>query len=347
VYKHAEQYDRSVAFGKQLLTVATAVNDSNWIWNALFLTGSSYALLQQKDSCLLYFLECYRYGTAVHNRVQRLVLENVDCSKEYKIGWSLYGLGRAHHLLDEHELALVSFLRALPYSREIPKNEFFEAEEYMGIAGVYTNMNKRDSVIRYSNLWLEAARKDNMHTIAAATSLARAYEGRNNDSAVKYFKMAAEVRAIQFSVKNNAEVETIAIKAAEKQREIAAQQAKLKEERKRNLQFVSIGVGLISFVVLFLLLSQSIIVGSGFVRFLGLVGLILVFEFLNLLTHPFITDFTHHSPFWTFLIMVCMAALLVPVHHRLENWITHQLVEKNKRIRLAAAKRTIASIEGE
>jgi hypothetical protein len=121
----------------------------------------------------------------------------------------------------------------------------------------------------------------------------------------------------------------------------------VKEERKRNLQFVSIGVGLISFVVLFLLLSQSIIVRSGFVRFLGLVGLILVFEFLNLLTHPFIGHITHHSPFWTFLIMVCMAALLVPLHHKLENWITHRLVEKNKRIRLAAAKRTIASIEGE
>ena len=190
VYKHAEQYDKSVAFGKQLLTLATVARDSNWIWRALFVIGNSYALLPQKDSCLLYFQECNRYAIAVHNSVQRWVLRNEECSRNYKIGWSLYGLGMANYLLNDHELALVYFLRALPDTVEIMLRErhFFVAEEYMGIAGVYMKMNKPDSLVKYSNLWLEAARNDNMHTIAAATSLARAYEGRNNDSAVKYLR---------------------------------------------------------------------------------------------------------------------------------------------------------------
>ena len=30
-----------------------------------------------------------------------------------------------------------------------------------------------------------------------------------------------------------------------------------------------------------------------------------------------------------------------------QHWITHRLVEKNKKIRLAAAKKTIATLEGE
>jgi hypothetical protein len=47
------------------------------------------------------------------------------------------------------------------------------------------------------------------------------------------------------------------------------------------------------------------------------------------------------------LVMVGIAALLVPVHHRLEKWITGRLVEKNKKIRLAAAKKTIATLERE
>jgi hypothetical protein len=47
------------------------------------------------------------------------------------------------------------------------------------------------------------------------------------------------------------------------------------------------------------------------------------------------------------LAMVCVAALLVPLHHKLEHWITHQMVEKNNRIRLAAAKRTIQQLESE
>ena len=347
VYREAEQYDQAVTFGKQLLTLAKAAADSNWIWRALFVIGNSYAFDQQKDSCLLYFEECYRFGMAVHNRIQRWVLGNEHLSTSYKKAWSLYGLGRANLLLNENEVALAYFLEALQYAGEIPPGDFFVPEEYMGIAGVYMKINKPDSVVHYSKLWLEAARHDNMHTIGAATMLARGYEGRNNDSAVKYFKMAAEVRENQFSAKNKAEVKNIDIKAAEKQREMAAQQAKVREERKRNLQFISIGVGLICFMVLFILLSQTIIVRSGFVRFLGLLGMILVFEFINLLLHPFIGGFTHHSPFWMFLIIVSIAALLVPAHHKLEKWVNYHLVEKNKRIRLAAAKRTIAKLESE
>jgi hypothetical protein len=45
------------------------------------------------------------------------------------------------------------------------------------------------------------------------------------------------------------------------------------------------------------------------------------------------------------LALVCIAALLVPLHHKLENWATHKLVEKNKQIRLAAAKKTIQQLE--
>jgi hypothetical protein len=47
------------------------------------------------------------------------------------------------------------------------------------------------------------------------------------------------------------------------------------------------------------------------------------------------------------LTMVCVAALLVPQHHRLDHWITHKMVEKNNCIQLAAAKRTIQQLEGE
>jgi len=43
--------------------------------------------------------------------------------------------------------------------------------------------------------------------------------------------------------------------------------------------------------------------------------------------------------------LVCIAALLVPLHHKLEKWATHKLVEKNKQIRLAAAKKTIEELE--
>jgi hypothetical protein len=47
------------------------------------------------------------------------------------------------------------------------------------------------------------------------------------------------------------------------------------------------------------------------------------------------------------LALVCLADLLAPLHHKLKHWITHHLVEKNKIIRPAAAKKTVAALEGE
>jgi len=46
------------------------------------------------------------------------------------------------------------------------------------------------------------------------------------------------------------------------------------------------------------------------------------------------------------LVLVCIAALLVPAHHRLEKWITHSLTEKNKKMRLAVAKKLLQDGKG-
>lgn len=61
--------------------------------------------------------------------------------------------------------------------------------------------------------------------------------------------------------------------------------------------------------------------------------------------HPFLERATHHNPVLMLLALVSIAALLEPLHHQLEHWATAKLVEKNKQIRLAAAKKTIEQLE--
>ena len=130
-----------------------------------------------------------------------------------------------------------------------------------------------------------------------------------------------------------------------RQQEIEVAALKAKEERNHNLQYAAIALGLITFVILFLLLSHSIIANQKLIRFFGVVALLLVFEFINLYIHPYLAHATNHSPLPMLLVMVCIASLLVPIHHWMEKWITHKLVEKNNKIRLAAAKKTIATLE--
>jgi hypothetical protein len=115
--------------------------------------------------------------------------------------------------------------------------------------------------------------------------------------------------------------------------------------RAQDLQFAFIAVGILAFIIIFLLLSRSIITNTRVISFLGVVALLIVFEFLNLLLHPFLEKVTHHSPLLMLLALVCIAALLVPLHHKLEKWATAKLVAKNKAIRLAEARKTIEELE--
>jgi hypothetical protein len=45
------------------------------------------------------------------------------------------------------------------------------------------------------------------------------------------------------------------------------------------------------------------------------------------------------------LDLFCIAALLVPLHHKLEKWAMHKLVEKNKQVWLDSAKKTVEELE--
>jgi hypothetical protein len=130
-----------------------------------------------------------------------------------------------------------------------------------------------------------------------------------------------------------------------RQQELANEKLKEEEERKHNIQLSLLAIGIITFIILFLLLSRSFITNTKLIEFFGVIALLLVFEFLNLLLHPFLESITHHSPVFMLLALVCIAALLVPLHHRLEKWTTKKLIEKNKEIRLSNAKKTIEKLE--
>src|SRR5207253_7451616 len=131
----------------------------------------------------------------------------------------------------------------------------------------------------------------------------------------------------------------------QRQKEKAQQELKNSEDRKNNLQYAAIAIALITFIILFFLLSRSIIVKTKFIEFFGVLGLLAVFEFINLFIHPYLAHATNDSPVLMLAVLIAIGALLIPLHHKLEKWITKIMVEKNKKIRLEAAKKTIATLE--
>jgi hypothetical protein len=123
------------------------------------------------------------------------------------------------------------------------------------------------------------------------------------------------------------------------------QTKQMEEQRKENIQYALIALGIIIFITLFLLLSRTVIVNEKLISFFAILGLLIVFEFINLLIHPWLASFTHESPVLMLLALVIIASLLIPLHHRLEHWIKEKMIQKNKAIRLASAKKTIEKLE--
>jgi hypothetical protein len=95
-----------------------------------------------------------------------------------------------------------------------------------------------------------------------------------------------------------------------------------------------------------LISNNTGVANQKLISFFGVLGLLVVFEFINLVIHPWLAAVTHESPILMLLALVFIDSLLIPLHHRLEHWIKERMIEKNKAIRLAAAKKTIEKLEG-
>ncbi len=167
----------------------------------------------------------------------------------------------------------------------------------------------------------------------------------SSDSTIKYMQIWRSAKDSLEAQNKTVDIQSLAFEEKLREKELTEAYQKEKEERNHNIQLAITAIAILSVIILFLLLSRSILVSHKVVEFLSVLVLLVVFEFINLLIHPFLENITHHSPVLMLLGLVAIASLIIPLHHRLEHWTTHKLVEKNKAIRLANAKKTIEELE--
>ena len=188
--------------------------------------------------------------------------------------------------------------------------------------------------------------KNNYYKQLAASYLSTGFKNlHQQDSAYYYLSMESALKDSIYNQNNLNKIQSITFNEKIRSIEEKAHKAILEQERRNNIQYAFIALGIISFLILFLLLSRSIVVNEKLISFFGILGLLIVFEFINLLIHPFLEEVTHHSPILMLLCLVVLASLLIPLHHKLEKWIKEKMTEKNKAIRLASAKKTIEQLE--
>ncbi|MDB5224359.1 MAG: Tetratricopeptide repeat-containing protein [Chitinophagaceae bacterium] len=297
------------------------------------LYGLIYNDLEKPDSALFYFRQAENLPTKITDPLL--------------ISVGLLQMGRAYELQGDADLAETYYKKTMAYCKE----------KYLPLSiirtgNVYCNFlmknGKYDEAKQIALQDLDVAKKAGINEGIAnvAEVLRKIYTHTAwKDSIIYYAQLQIDYKDSVSNQKKQSEFQNLTFSQQLHEIDEQTKAKEAAEEQRQNIQFALMALGIISFIIIFLLLSRSFITNTKMIEFLGVIALLIVFEFLNLLLHPFLERVTHHSPLLMLLALVCIAALLVPLHHKAEKWATAKLVEKNKQIRLAAAKKTIQQLD--
>ena len=305
----------------------------------------NFMLVQYQRNMSKYYLLAGRYDSALHYAQALTETSTTLKSLSFEYG-ALYLNGSTYAKMGDMEMADVYFKKAKEMTHLIENStgrlDFFEI--YIRFLLNYKRTNEAYEQSKQLMEWGNQNNNNNVK-LSAAGFMQQVFDSlHQTDSAYYYSKIKDNLNTSIFSQDNINKTQALAFNEQLRIMEDNAKKTEEAEQRKENIQYALIALGIISFVILFLLLSRRFITSTKAIEILGVIALLIVFEFLNLLLHPFLERITHHSPLIMLFILVCIAAILVPLHHRIEKWATHKLVEKNKTVRLAAAKRTILQL---
>jgi hypothetical protein len=159
----------------------------------------------------------------------------------------------------------------------------------------------------------------------ASNLLTDAYSGKNEHLELAYLKTAIAAKDSMFNAEKIKQIQTLSFNEAARQEEIAEEKHKEEEARIVNLQLVGIAVFIPTFFLVVLLLSKSR-THRKVIEFMSVLSLLLAFEFLTLFIHPFVQRISNHLPVLELVILVCVASVLVPFHHKLTHFMRERLV---------------------
>lgn len=320
---YLEQDDpaRMLTYGKKAYEISKPLHDIYFISAALTM-GYTYSELNNPDSALTYFVEGYQAS------LQIIVGDKYSLgNKNFYLAHSFDGLAIVNGLLDNYNIALPYYYKSISY---FIKNNYQNdlSNTYRYLSRMFKKKGELDSSFYYANQAIHAAYAANnsKQKLESYKLLAKLYEGVDDHASVAYFnKMDALTDSIH-SLSQNREVENLNFDEQERQRQLIEEAKREEQERKENLQLSGIAVFIPLFLITLLLLSRTK-THRRVIEFMSVLSLLLVFEFITLLIHPWIERLTNRTPVLELLILVVLAAILVPLHHNLATWAKRKLVK--------------------
>jgi len=332
-YNYSQNKDEAIRYLKKSIPLAMSIGDEKLISHIYNDMGAIYAYASKPDSGLMY--------------AQKSVALSTKINYEVDLPFGLSTVAENYMGNNDYDLAVPFLRRAASYARK-SQNEVVNAFIDNDFGQAFLGLKQYDSAYYHIQQAIKYYDREAnpLGLLRSYQYLSQYFEETNKpDSANKYFRLAVVAKDSIFSMDKARLIQSMSYAEQLRQQDIENEKIKSEQDRKYNIQYALIALGIIIFIIIFLLLSRSIITNTKIIEYLGVFALLAAFEFLNLLLHPLLENITDHSPFMMLSALVCIAALLIPLHHKLEKWTIYKLVEKNKAIRLANAKKTIEKLE--
>jgi hypothetical protein len=279
--------------------------------------GDDYQSAGQLDSALLYF-----------NKDYELALKD----KEHGFNITYTNLGEINLRLKNYDIAILYFKKAINYfPAEFASgmtNEINYPELLLETSKAYSAIGNYDSALHFGRKSYAYAGQMNSNQFLkdGAENLYTLFEhAKKYDSAFYYQNIYIKLKDNLYNDEKTRKLEYVSIQQRIEEEKKQAEIEHQEEERKKNLTLAAIGIFIPFFISLLFLVSKWGKKKSSILTSMGIASLLMLFEFISLLIHPYIEKLTHHNIGLMYIILLILASALVPLHHKMESVIKKKL----------------------
>ena len=315
VYINLKDYEQALKsyLAADSLAKIDSCNDQQY---SIYLNiGDVYDHLHKQDSAIFYT-----------NKSLDWAIANKD---NYKRGKSMLGIAHLQRNLKNYSLALSNYSFSLQKILEY-NDEDLACDVLLGMANTFKESNQKDSSLYYARQGFYYAKKDNFLSwdLAFSDLLSTHFsEKRQYDSAYFYLARSNTLKDSVLSLEKTRTSQQIAFNENLRQIELQEKAKEHKKERLNQLQHLMI-IMFIPTLFFTTLLLYRIRIKVAVIKFLTILSLLFLFEYLTLLLHPIVQKITHHTPLLEILIFVGIASLIIPTHHKVEHWMIEKLLSR-------------------
>lgn len=316
LYTNAKDYDNALLYARKSDSITRQYKIEELVPYVYLNIGDIFEKKNMLDSALAYSYKCLEKSKAIGN--------------DLLIGTALNNLGNAYSKMGMLTPAHDNYLEGLSHLEK--SNDFsINTESMLGLAKIYEQQGQMDSALYYGRQSYNIARHNSfmVNAFEASVLISRIFKKQSQiDSSFAYQESMIGLKDSIYSREKVKDVSYMTTAEQLRQKEIQQQKELEKQELRQKLQLLGVGILIPMFFLLSVVVSRRK-VNKRLVEFLGIVSILMFFEYLTLLIHPFVAEMTHHNAFYEIVIFVAIAAVITPLHHRFQHWVINKLKDWN------------------